>query len=324
MKLHQLRYAWEVAQHGLNVTRAASDLYTSQPGISKQIRLLEDELGVEIFDRQGRQLSAVTDVGEIVLEKAGRILREVESIRSVAEECRHKARGTLSIAATHLHARYVLPTALATLREAYPEVKLELRQGSAEQVSRWATSGVADFALASDLAPSADLAMLPSYRWRHCVVVPREHPLAPCESLVFDDIAAQPLVAYDAGGRQRLPWADRPADGDGDAPQVALWTTDAEAVKTYVRLGFGLGVLPALAYDPQADADLARLDATQLFGPETVAVGCRQGLFLRQFMIDFLSGVAPQLTPEAIDEALAAPNPAARHALFRDIELPER
>lgn len=319
MKLHQLRYAWEVAQHGLNVTRAASDLYTSQPGISKQIRLLEDELGVEIFVRQGRRLSAVTSVGEVVLEKAGRILREVESIRALAD----KTRGTLSIAATHLHARYVLPAALEALREAHPGVRPELRQGNAEQVGRWATSGVADFAIASDLAPIAEFAMLPSYRWQRCLVAPAEHPLAQRDSLVLDDVAGQPLVAYDAGGRQCLPWVDRP-DGDDNAPEVALWTTDAEAVKTYVRLGFGVGVLPALAHDPTADADLARIDATHLFRPATVSVGWRRGLFLRQFMIDFLGSLAPHLTPELIGEALAAPNPAARQALFSDIELPER
>ncbi len=327
MKLHQLRYVWEVARHNLNVTATATDLYTSQPGISKQIRLLEDELGVEIFARSGKHLSRITTAGRIILEKAGRVLQEVESIKAVAEEYRNETRGTLSIATTYTQARYALPPVLTALRDAYPEVSLHMRQGNTEQIGQMASSGLVDFAIAPEAMDGyRELVMMPCYSWNRCVVVPREHALASHTQLALEDIEAYPVVTYDAGFPERLPVVAGIAEEDADdnGLNIALSAVDTDVIKTYVRLGFGIGIIAAMAYDPGADADLVAIDAANLFHPSTVYIGCRRGTFMRQFMVDFVGLFAPHLTAEIIDEAFAAQTPVARAALFDDIELPRR
>ena len=326
MKLQQLRYIWEVAHHDLNVSATASDLYTSQPGISKQIRLLEDELGVEIFARNGKHLTRITAAGKLILEKAGDILREVESIRHVADEYRNESRGTLSIATTHTQARYALPAILPALRAAYPEVSLHMRQGTTEQIGELASSGVVDFAIAPEATDRyPELVMMPCYRWNRCVVVPRNHPLAMRRSLAFEDLEAHAIVTYDAGFRERLPLSrDTEADEDGESLNIALSAVDTDVIKTYVRLGFGVGIIARMAYNPAEDADLVAIDASHLFKPSTTYIGCRKGTFLRQFMLDFVALFAPHLTPAIVRSALRAPTAAAREALFEGIELPER
>ena len=326
MKLHQLRYVWEVARHNLNVTATATDLFTSQPGISKQIRLLEDELGVEIFARSGKHLSRITTAGRIILDKAGRILQEVDSIKAVAEEYRNETRGTLAIATTHTQARYVLPGVLTALRDAYPDVSLHMRQGNTEQIGEMASSGLVDFAIAPEaLDGYRELVMMPCYRWNRCVVVPRGHRLAERAQLTLEDLEAYPVVTYDAGFSERLPVAGHAdAEGEDNGLNVAFSAVDTDVIKTYVRLGFGIGVIASMAHDPQADADLVSIDAANLFHPSTVYIGCRSGTFMRQFMIDFVSLFAPHLTAELIDRAFAAQTLAARTALFKDIELPLR
>ncbi len=326
MKLHQLRYIWEVAHHGLNVTATATDLYTSQPGISRQIRLLEDELGVEIFARSGKHLTRITPAGRIILDKVGGILREVESIKKVAEEYRNETRGTLSIATTHTQARHALPQVLPRLREAYPDVRLNMRQGTTEQIGELATTGVVDFAIAPEVMDRyPELVMMPCYRWNRCVVVPRDHALAGRSKLGFEDLEAYPVVTYDAGFRERLPVMRDEDDEEADGPfNIALSAVDTDIIKTYVRLGFGIGIIARMAYDPAQDADLLAIDASNLFRPSTTYIGCRRGTFMRQFMVDFVGWFAPHLTPELIDEALRAPSAQARAALFEGIELPER
>ena len=347
MKLQQLRYIWEVAQHGLNVTAAATDLYTSQPGISRQVRLLEDELGVEIFARRGKNLARITEAGQIILDKVGLILREVDSIRAVAEEYRAEARGTLSIATTHTQARYALPRILSVLRERYPEVSLNMRQGNTEQIGELASSGVVDFAIAPEAMDRyPDLVMMPCYRWNRCVVVPRGHPLAGRDTVGFEDLEAYPIVTYDAGFRERLPLlGERPlgerslgersrdgnpeglraaAEDDENTFNIALSAVDTDVIKTYVRLGFGIGVIAGMAYDPAEDADLVAIDASNVFRPSTTYIGCRKGTFMRQFMLDFVRLFAPHLTQELIDLAFAEPNVVQRAALFEGIDLPDR
>ncbi|MCY4014556.1 MAG: HTH-type transcriptional regulator CysB [Gammaproteobacteria bacterium] len=325
MKLHQLRYIWEVAHHDLNVTAAATDLYTSQPGISRQIRLLEDELGVEIFARSGKHLTRVTAAGQIILDKVGHILREVDSIKAVAEEYRNETRGTLSIATTHTQARYALPDILPALRERYPEVSLNMRQGNTEQIGELASSGVVDFAIAPEVMDRyGDLVMMPCYRWNRCVVVPRDHPLADRRTLRFEDLEAHPIVTYDAGFRERLPLARDDIDEDESTFNIALSAVDTDVIKTYVRLGFGIGVIARMAYDQDMDRDLVAIDASNLFRPSTTYIGCRKGTFMRQFMLDFVGLFAPHLTAEVIRQALAEPNVVQRAALFEDMELPER
>lgn len=335
MKLQQLRFLCEVARHGLNVTATAEDLYTSQPAISKQIRQLEDELGVEIFARRGKQLAEVTTAGRMILARAERILEEVESIKGVAAEYRAETRGTLSIATTHTQARYALPAVLPALRVAYPELSLHMRQGTTEQIGELASAGEVDFAIAPEgMDGYRDLVMMPCYRWNRCVVVPRKHPLARRRRLRAADLESYPIVTYDAGFHERLPLA---RNGAGAAPgrprqpqeedaglNIALSAVDTDVIKTYVRLGFGIGIVARMAYDATVDYDLAALDAAHLFAPSTVYIGCRQGTFMRQFMIDFVGLFAPHLTPPVIEAAMSAPSGEARQALFADVSLPER
>jgi len=326
MKLQQLRYVWEVAHNDLNISATAAVLYTSQPGISKQIRLLEDELGVEIFARNGKHLSRVTPAGEIILEKVEQILRDVDSIRRIAEEYRGETRGTLSIATTHTQARYALPEILPILREAYPEVRLNMRQGTTEQIGELASSGIVDFAIAPEVMDRyPELVMMPCYRWNRVVVVPRDHEFADRRVLTGADLEAHPIVTYDAGFHERLPVADLDGeDGAAEGFDIALSAVDTDVIKTYVRLGFGVGIIARMAFDTVEDGDLVAIDASNLFKPSTTFIGCRKGTFMRQFMIDFVGWFAPHLTPELIESAFAAPNAAARAALFDGIDLPER
>ena len=333
MKLQQLRYIWEVAHHDLNISATAADLFKSQPGISRQIRLLEDELGVEIFSRNGKHLTRVTPAGEIILAKVEEILREVNSIRRIADEYRDETRGTLSIATTHTQARYALPAILPALKEMYPEVSLQMRQGTTEQIGELASSGVVDFAIAQQpMHGYPELVMMPCYRWNRCVVVPRDHELAARERLAAGDLEPYPIITYDAAFRERLPVADSEANGaaasDGRTVEsyfnIALSAVDTDVIKTYVRLGFGVGIIARMAFDAQVDDDLAAIDASNLFKPRTTFIGCRKGTFMRQYMIDFVGWFAPHLTPELIEKAFAAPNPAALAALFDGISLPER
>ncbi len=325
MKLQQLRYIWEVAHHDLNVSATATDLFTSQPGISKQIRLLEEELGIDIFARNGKRLTRVTPAGEIILDKVGEILRDVASIRHIADEYRNETRGTLSLATTHTQARYALPDVLPGLRETYPEVSLHMRQGTTEQIGEWTSSGEVDFAIAPEAMDRfPDLIMMPCYRWNRCVVVPRSHELAGRESLAFDDLCNYPIVTYDAGFWERLPVADGGNEQRENGFDIALSAVDTDVIKTYVRLGFGVGIIARMAYDAVRDSELVAIDAGNLFRASTTFIGCRKGTFMRQFMIDFVGAFAPHLTPELIERSFAAPNPAARAALFDGVDLPER
>ena len=330
MKLQQLRFLCEVARHDLNVTATAEHLYTSQPAISKQIRLLEDELGVVIFARGGKQLTEVTTAGRMILERAERIMDEVENIRGVAAEFRAETRGTLSIATTHTQARYVLPSVLPTLRAEYPELSLHMRQGTTEQIGELASAGEVDFAIAPEAMDRyRNLVMMPCYRWNRCVVVPRRHPLAKRRRLTAADLESYPIVTYDAGFHERLPLAAESGltEDDEDQPpglNIALSAVDTDVIKTYVRLGFGIGVVAQMAYDPVLDRDLAAVPAAHLFAPSTVYIGCRKGTFMRQFMIDFVGLFAPHLTPAVIEAAMAARDPVERQALFAETTLPER
>jgi LysR family cys regulon transcriptional activator len=322
MKLQQLRYIWEVAHHDLNVSLTAQSLYTSQPGISKQIRLLEDELGVEIFTRSGKHLTRVTPAGEAILAIAGEILRKVESIRQVSLEFTDQKRGHLSIATTHTQARYRLPGVIQHFIEQYPEVALHMHQGSPQQIAAMAADGTADFAIATEaLEQYGDLIMLPCYTWNRSVVVPKEHPLASRGPLTLEDIAQYPIVTYVFGftGRSRL---DEAFKARGLTPRVVFTATDADVIKTYVRLGLGVGIIAHMAYMPDVDKDLVALDASHLFESSTTSLGFRRGTFLRGFMYDFIKGFAPHLTRERVDEAIAAHSRGELAAVFADVKLP--
>ncbi|MFL0799856.1 MAG: HTH-type transcriptional regulator CysB [Agarilytica sp.] len=323
MKLQQLRYIWEVAHHELNVSATAQSLYTSQPGISKQIRLLEDELGVEIFSRSGKHLTRITPAGEAILRTAGEILRKVESIKQVAQEFSNEKKGSLSIATTHTQARYALPRVIGDFIRKYPDVALHMHQGTPMQISEMAADGSVDFAIATEaLELFSDLIMLPCYRWNRCVLVPKNHPLTQLSNLSLEDVAKHPIVTYVFGftGRSKL---DEAFMERGLAPKVVFTAADADVIKTYVRLGLGIGIVAKMAYNPAEDSDLVALDASHLFGASTTKIGFRRGTFLRGFMFEFIEAFAPHLTKEVVNEAFNRHSKLELDELFSHVELPE-
>lgn len=322
MKLQQLRYIWEVAHHDLNVSATAASLYTSQPGISKQIRLLEDELGVEIFTRSGKHLTRVTPTGEEVLRIAGDILRQVDSIKQLTQEHNSPDRGSLSIATTHTQARYALPQVIEGFISRYPEVSLHMHQGTPIQISEKAADGSVDFAIATEaLELFSDLLMMPCYRWNRCILVPRDHPLASLGKVSLEDVADYPIVTYVFGftGRSKL---DDAFVSQGLTPKVVFTATDADVIKTYVRLGLGIGIVAHMAYDPEVDTDLVAIEAGHLFASSVTSIGFRKGSYLRGYMYDFINAFAPHLTRNVVDEAMALPNKEAQERYFAGLELP--
>lgn len=322
MKLQQLRYIWEVAHHDLNVSATAQSLFTSQPGISKQIRLLEDELGVEIFARSGKHLTHITPAGEAILKTAGEILRKVEGIKQVAQEFSDEKKGTLSIATTHTQARYALPGVIKTFIARYPEVSLHMHQGTPLQISELAADGTVDFAIATEaLELFSDLVMMPCYRWNRAIIVPKDHPLAQVSKLTLEDVAAHPIVTYVFGftGRSKL---DEAFIEKGLAPKVVFTATDADVIKTYVRLGLGIGIVARMAHDPKLDSDLIPLDVSHLFEASVTKIGFRRGTFLRGFMYDFIELFAPHLTRDLVVEAYHRHNKSELDELFADLKLP--
>jgi LysR family transcriptional regulator, cys regulon transcriptional activator len=322
MKLQQLRYIWEVSNHNLNVSQTAQSLFTSQPGISKQIRLLEDELGVEIFARNGKHLTHVTPAGESIIERAGEILRKVDTIKQAAEEFSNEKRGSLSIATTHTQARYALPPIITDFINRYPEVSLHMHQGSPIQIAEMAADGLVDFAIATEgLELFADLVMLPCYDWNRCIVVPRGHPLDSAEPLSLAAVAEYPIVTYVFGftGRSKL---DDAFTREGLEPRVVFTATDADVIKTYVRLGLGIGIIAQMAYDELQDNELVALDASHLFESSTTMIGCRRGTFLRGYMYEFIELFAPHLPRAMVEQAFETANNAELAALFSEVTLP--
>ncbi len=322
MKLQQLRYIWEVAHHDLNVSATAQSLYTSQPGISKQIRLLEDELGVEVFSRSGKHLTNITPAGEDILKLAGEVLRQVATIKSIAQEHSDPNKGSVSIATTHTQARYVLPSVIKQFMDKYPDVSLHMNQGTPVQISEMAADGEVDFAIATEaLELFGNLIMMPCYRWNRSIVVPKDHPLAQLSTLTLEEVAKYPLVTYVFGftGRSKL---DDAFNRQELTPRVVFTATDADVIKTYVRLGLGVGIVATMAYDNQLDADLVKLDASHLFEASTTRIGIRRGAFLRGYMYDFVELFAPHLTPEVVDRCLKQQNKAELEEYFASFEIP--
>lgn len=324
MKLQQLRYIWEVAHHDLNVSATAQSLFTSQPGISKQIRLLEDELGVEIFARSGKHLTHVTEVGEVIIRMAGDILRQSATIKQIAQEYSNETEGSLTIATTHTQARYALPPVIRDFRQRYPDVALHMNQGTPQQIAELAATGSVDFAIATEgMDLFNDLVMMPCYRWERSIVVPRDHPLAGKQSVTLEELAEQPIVTYVFGftGRSRLDDAFKAKDL---VPNVVFTATDTDVIKTYVRLGLGVGIIAKMAYDPATDADLVSIDVSDLFVSSITHIGFRRGTFLRRYMYDFIVRFAPHLDQETVDQAVACATKKERDDLFKDLDLPVR
>ncbi len=322
MKLQQLRYIWEVAHHDLNVSATAQSLYTSQPGISKQIRLLEDELGVEIFSRSGKHLTRITPAGQAILRTAGEILRKVESIKQVAQEFSNDRKGSLSLATTHTQARYTLPKVIAGFVERYPDVSLHMHQGTPIQISEMAAEGSVDFAIATEaMELFSDLIILPCYTWNRVVLVPKNHPLCQVSKLTLEDIAKCPIVTYVFGfsGRSRM---DEAFMEHGLAPRVVFTASDADVIKTYVRMGLGVGIVAKMAYQPEVDTDLVAIDVGHLFRDSLTKFGFRRGTFIRGFMFEFIEMFAPHLTKELVNEAFNCHSKLEIDELFANVKVP--
>ena len=299
MKLQQLRYLAAVASSNLNISAAAERLYTSQPGISKQIRQLEDELGLELFHRSGRSLTGMTAAGVQVLERAHRVLREVDNIRSVADEIRDEERGTLAIATTHTQARYVLPKVVERFRREFPAVQLQLHQGTAEQINALLADGEVDLAIASGNSLPDDAITFPCYQWHPLVVVPRDHALAGSQRIDIQQLSDYPLITYSFSSRRDSSLLKPFADA-GLTPSVTLTARDADIIKTYVKLGLGVGVVASMAFDATSDPDLVAVDVSNIFPEITTWVGLRRGEHLRGYTRTFIEYFAPSLTGKIV------------------------
>ena len=322
MKLQQFRYIVEILNHNLNVSATAESLYTSQPGISKQVRMLEDELGVQIFERSGKHLTKVTAAGEDIIRLAADILGKVDSIKAVARQSNHPSKGTLNISTTHTQARYALPAVIKDFIQHYPDVSLHMHQGTPSQISESVAKGSADFAIATEaLHLYSDLVMLPCYHWNRSIVVKPGHPLTKLAKITIADIAKYSLVTYVFGftGRSAL---DKAFSAAGFEPKIVFTATDADVIKTYVKLGVGIGVLATMAFDEANDTDLVRIDASHLFAPSTTMIGFRKGTFLRSYMYDFMARFAPHLSRSVVDQAISLKSPEQVTQMFKDIELP--
>ncbi len=322
MKLQQLKYIWEVARHDLNVSATAESLFTSQPGISKQIIMLEDELGVQIFQRSGKHLTEVTPAGIAIVKMAGEILDKVENVRQIADEFSAKDKGTLSIATTHTQARYLLPSVISEFIGRYPDVALHMHQGTPVQISEMASKGKVDLAIATEaLELFENLIMLPCYRWNRSVIVKHDHPLANEDNLTLEKLAEYPIVTYVFGftGRSQL---DDAFNAKGYVPKVVFTAADADVIKTYVKLGIGVGIVASMAFDPEIDNELVAIDASHLFEASTTKIGLRRGIFLRGYMYEFIELFAPHLNKALVDDALNARTNEEIEQLFAGVELP--
>ena len=309
MNFQQLRSVREAVRQGFNLTEAASALHTSQPGVSRQIRELEDELGVEIFVRAGKRLTGLTPPGETVLPIVERLLQEAGNLQRAGADFARSGQGALRIAATHSQARYALPAAVRDFRLQHPLVQLNLHQGSPQQVARLLLDGEADIGIATEaLAQHDELLALPCYRWTHSVVVPPDHVLAQEASagrpLSLQRLAEFPLITYEAGytGRAHI---DDAFGRAGLQPQIVLEAMDADVIKTYVELGMGVGIVAAIALDAQRDAHLCAIDARHLFAANMTRLAIRRGSYLRDYVYAFISTFAAPLTRERVQRALA-------------------
>jgi LysR family cys regulon transcriptional activator len=324
MKLQQLRFLATVAQSELNITTAAAKLYTTQPAVSKQLRQLEDELGFKIFVRRGRALSKVTPPGERVVECAVRVLREVQNIKGISTDFKDDSSGTLSIGTTHTQARYVLPSVIKVFRERYPKVQFNLLQGTSEQIAEMARTGRIDMAIATGSASLFDrFALLPCYRWHRNVIVPRGHPLAGEQQLTLEQLGQHPIVTYSFSFSGPSSLSEAFA-AHNIRPNIALAARDADVIKTYVRLGVGVGIVANMAVDSIEDADLSVLEAGHLFPSHVTWVGFDRSALLRKYMYDFVGLLAPHLTRRVIDRARATSSQAETDALFDEKDLPRR
>jgi LysR family cys regulon transcriptional activator len=304
MNFQQLRIIRETVRQDFNLTTVANTLFTSQPGVSKHIKDLEDELGIEIFVRRGKRLLGLTEPGKELLCVVERILLDVQNARSIAEHFSSRETGNLVIATTHTQARYALPEVIKRFKAAYPKVHLVLQQGSPREIAELLSAGEADIAIATEwLTKVPEIASFAYYSWHHAVVVPLGHPLTQLPVLTLADLAEYPIITYHEGftGRTNI---DRSFADAGLLPDIVLSAIDADVIKTYVDVGLGIGIVASMAYHPERDSNLVRLDVPDLFMANTTRLAVRRGVFLRDYAYDFIRLLVPGLTAEKIAEAM--------------------
>jgi len=325
MTLKQLKYLIGIVDSGLNITSAAERLYTSQPGISKQLKQLEAELGMQLFTRKGKSLAAVTPAGREVIDRARRILREVENITNLASDLTGEQDGRLSIATTHTQARYVLPDVIREFNERYPKVDLELHQGTSEQIVELVNTHQVDFAIATGSRKLfSNLTLLPIYHWNRIALVPNDHPLAREKKPVdLKMLSAYPLVTYvfSLTGESSF---KRAFQEQGLEPRVVFTARDADIIKTYVRMGMGVGVIASMAYECQDQEDLKAIDAKGLFPRVTTWLGFPKDIVMRSYMVDFINLFAPHYSRRLIIDAANLETQEEVDELLKDLELPVR
>jgi LysR family cys regulon transcriptional activator len=307
MNFQQLRSVREAVRCGYNLTEVAKTLHTSQPGVSRQIRELEEELGVDLFVRAGKRLTMLTEVGTLIVPIVENMLNDADNLRRAGEEFTQQANGRLSIAATHSQARYALPGAIRDFRQRYPQVMLNLHQGSPEQVAEMLLSGEADIGIATEALTSYDaLVALPGYRWTHSVIVPPGHPLLDGEPLTLQRLSQFSIITYNSGYTGRI-HIDEAFEKAGLSFDLVLTAMDADVLKTYVELGLGVGIVAAFAFDEERDRNLREIDARHLFAVNLTRLAVRRGSFLRSYVYDFIETFASPLKREVVQRALASP-----------------
>lgn len=307
MKLQQLRYLREIKNQGLNISEAAEQLHTSQPGISKQIRLLEEELGIQIFVRSGKRITAITEPGEKVLQTATRILHEILNLKQISDEFSLVDTGKLTIATTHTQARYILPPVIQKFMHHHPQISLSIKQGSPTQVCEMVIKEKADLAIATEgIQPYKELSLLPCYQWNRSIITPMNHPLLlQKQPIRLKDIALFPIVTYDFAFSEHSK-INAAFNEKGLQPNVVLTATDTDIIKTYVRLGLGIGIIASMAYDKEVDTDLVALDGSHLFLPSTTKIGIKKNTYLRKYTYSFIELFSPQLTANKVNEIIDA------------------
>jgi LysR family cys regulon transcriptional activator len=304
MNFQQLRSVREAIRCGFNLTEVAKALHTSQPGVSRQIRELEEELGVDLFVRAGKRLTSLTEVGALIVPIVENMLKDAESLKRAGEEFTQQASGRLSIAATHSQARYALPGAVRDFRQRYPQVSFNLHQGTPEQIAEMLISGEADIGIATEALATYDaLVALPCFRWTHSVIVPPGHALLDGAPLTLQRLAEYPIITYNLGytGRRHI---DEAFEKAGIEIDLVLTAMDADVIKTYVQLGLGIGIVAGVAYEAERDTQLRALDAGRLFGINLTKLAVRRGTYLRKYVYAFIESFAPTLTRAVVEKAL--------------------
>ena len=302
MTLQQLRYLRETVRRRLNVSEAAEALHTSQPGVSKQIRLLEEELGVQILVRRGKRVVDITEAGRLIVDVAERMLQDADNLKAIGLEYGEKGGGTLAIATTPTQARYALPAIVKRFMRTHPQVRLSLREGSPAQIAELMRAGKADLAIVTEAESMFEgLVMLPCDRWNRCVITPLKHPLLAEKPLTLEAVARYPIVTYDFAFSADSP-IKRAFDARGLQANVALTAVDADVIKTYVEMGLGVGILAKMAFDPSRDLGLRLIDASHLFEPSMTRIGLRRDAYLRRYVYDFIELFSPHLTQAIVDQ----------------------